>query len=316
MTVDYRDGVSILLLLFYLPALSIAILLTIRHGLKRSAGWRFMIIFALARILCACFSLATINQPNNVSLYIGYTVLIGVAISPLELVAFGCVHPLRFPVPISESGKCVRRRKPFVCGRTCFTTKKNHCDERKMLTQILRSLLSRITESINKSHQTFINQWHIQLAELLNAVGIILSIVGGVDSGTNYSKTGRYVPQTLTKVGLGLFIASFVAILAFTAILFMTISHAEPAERRILLAVAVSLPLLFVRLIYSAIYTFGDHMRFSALTGSVTILLCMALLEEIAIVVIYEGVGLTLRKVEKPQNAKGAQTGLIQRCLG
>ncbi|CAF9912386.1 hypothetical protein IMSHALPRED_000302 [Imshaugia aleurites] len=255
MTVDYRDGVSILLLIFYLPALSIAILLTVRHGLKRSAGWRFMIIFALARILCACFSLATINQPNNVSLYIGYTVLIGVAISPLELVAFG--------------------------------------------------LLSRITESINKSHQTFINQWHIQLAELLNTVGIILSIIGGVDSGTNYSKTGRYVPQTLTKVGLGLFIASFVAILAFTAILFMTISHAEPGERRILLAVAVSLPLLLVRLIYSAIYTFGDHMRFSALTGSVTILLCMALLEEIAIVVIYEGVGLTLRKVEKPQNAKG-----------
>ena len=127
-------------------------------------------------------------------------------------------------------------------------------------------------------------------------MGIILSIIGGVDSGNGYGKTGRYVPQTLTKVGLGLFIASFVAILAFTAILSTCISHAEPGEKRILLAVAASLPLLLVRLIYSSLYTFGNDLRFSSLSGSVTILLCMALLEEIAIVVIYQGVGLTLRK--------------------
>lgn len=126
-------------------------------------------------------------------------------------------------------------------------------------------------------------------------MGIILSIIGGVNSGQDYGKTGRYVPQTLSKVGLGLFIASFVAILAFTAILFFSISHAEAGEKRILLAVAVSLPLLLVRLIYSSVYTFKESSKFSSLTGSVTILLCMALLEEMAIVLIYEGVGLTLR---------------------
>lgn len=93
MAVDYRSGVSILILIFYLPALAIAILLTIRHGFGKSAGWRFMIIFTLARILSACFQLATINQPKNVSLYVGYSVLIGIAVSPLELVAFGYVRP-------------------------------------------------------------------------------------------------------------------------------------------------------------------------------------------------------------------------------
>lgn len=255
MAVDYRSGVSILLLIFYLPALAVAVLLTIRHGFRRSAGWRFMIIFTLARFLCACFQLATINQPRNASLYVAYTVLIGIAVSPLELVAFG--------------------------------------------------LLSRITESINKFHQTLVTVRHLQLAELLNTVGIILSIVGGVDSGNDYQKTGRYVPQTLTKVGLGLFIASFVAILATTAILSSSISHAEPGEKRILLAVAVSLPLLLVRLIYSSVYNFGDVSNFSSLSGSVTILLCMALLEEIAIVLIYEGVGLTLRKIGKQDGATG-----------
>lgn len=94
MAVDYRNGVSILLLIFYIPALAIAVFLTIRHGFSKSSGWRFMIIFTLARILCASFQLATINQPKNVSLYIGYSVLIGVAVSPLELVAFGYVHCL------------------------------------------------------------------------------------------------------------------------------------------------------------------------------------------------------------------------------
>ena len=98
MTVDYRNGVSILLLIFYLPALAIAILLTIRHGFSRSSGWRFMIIFSLARILSACFQLATINEPNNLSLYVGYSVLIGIAVSPIELVAFGYVPSLQVPV--------------------------------------------------------------------------------------------------------------------------------------------------------------------------------------------------------------------------
>ena len=147
-------------------------------------------------------------------------------------------------------------------------------------------------------------------------MGIILSIVGGVDSGNGYGKTGRYVPQTLTKVGLGLFLASFVAILSFTAILFTCISHAEPGEKRILFAVAASLPLLLVRLVYSSLYTFGKDLRFSSLSGSVNILLCMALLEEIAIVVIYEGVGLTLRKFRKQKDATGECNRLTRRCLG
>ena len=158
------------------------------------------------------------------------------------------------------------------------------------------SLLSRIQANINQSYNTLVTARHIRLAELLNTVGIILSIIGGVNSGNDYGATGRYEPQTLSKVGLALFIASFIAIIAFTILLSLSISHAEAGEKRILFAVAASLPLLLVRLIYASVYTFGNVRRFSSLTGSVTILLCMALLEEMAIVAIFEGVGLTLRK--------------------
>ena len=248
MAVDYRNGVSILLLIFCLPALAIATLLTIRHGFSKSSGWRFMIIFTLARVICACLELATINQPRNVSLYIGYAVLIGIAVSPLELVAFG----------------------------------------------LLSRVTTRITESQGRS--TIITPRHIQFFELLNTVGIILSIIGGVKSGEDLSSTGHYSQQTLSKVGLALFIASFVAILATTVLLYPSISHADSGEeKRILLAVAVSLPLLLVRLVYSSAYTFGGVRSFSALNGSVTILLCVALWAEMGIVIVYEGAGGGLR---------------------
>ncbi|KAF2141550.1 uncharacterized protein K452DRAFT_287515, partial [Aplosporella prunicola CBS 121167] len=89
MTLSYRSGVSVALILLYVPALLIAIFLTVRHGLKRSSGWRFMVIFSLARLLAASFQLATIAHPTNVSLYVGEWVLLGIALSPLELAALG-----------------------------------------------------------------------------------------------------------------------------------------------------------------------------------------------------------------------------------
>lgn len=89
MTIGYRQSVSIAVLVLYVPALAIAIFLSIRHGFRSSSGWRFMIIFTLARVLGSCLELATISQPNNTSLYIGYATLINIALSPLELVAYG-----------------------------------------------------------------------------------------------------------------------------------------------------------------------------------------------------------------------------------
>ncbi|EOD45427.1 putative transmembrane protein [Neofusicoccum parvum UCRNP2] len=84
-----RSGISIALIILYTPILLVAIFLTIRHGLGRSSGWRFLLSFALARLLAASFQLATIAHPTNLSLYIGEWVLLGIALSPLELVSLG-----------------------------------------------------------------------------------------------------------------------------------------------------------------------------------------------------------------------------------
>ena len=103
MALGYRQGVSIATLIFHVPALAVAIFLSIRHGLKKASGWRFMIVFTLARVLGSCLELATISQPNNQSLYIGYATLLNVALSPLMLVCFGLISRVISVRPLAPS---------------------------------------------------------------------------------------------------------------------------------------------------------------------------------------------------------------------
>jgi hypothetical protein len=249
MTISYRDGVSIGELAVYVPGLIIAIYLAVHHGFGRSAGWFFLIIFTLARVLGACLQLATISSPTNINLYIGYGILQNIGLSPLMLATLG--------------------------------------------------LLSRLVDNINVTHHTFISHRIFKFIELVILVGLILGIVGGVNAGNDFVNTGTFVPGTLNKVGTALFIACYVAIVLSTILISFSIQHATHGEKRILLAVAISLPFLLVRLVYSIMSTLVRNNQFNLLDGSVTILLCVAFIEEFVVVVIYEGTGLTLQKLPK-----------------
>ena len=165
-------------------------------------------------------------------------------------------------------------------------------------------LLSRVISSINKTHQTLITSRHIKYAELFNLVGLICGIVGGTQSGEDYGHTGVFTPQATSKAGLALFIATFVVIAIGCVVLFPSISHAEKGEKRILIAIAASLPFLLVRLVYSIMSTFVNNRNFSIIVGDSTILLCMGLIMEAIMVVIYEGFGLTLKKLPKEEKAR------------
>lgn len=256
MMVDYQNGVEIGVLVVYLPCLAIAALLTWRHGFGRSSGWLYLIIFALIRIIGACFELATINDPGNLSLYIGYSILQNVGLSPLELTGLG--------------------------------------------------LLSRVISSINRNTNIFLQPRHMKAIQMVVTVGLILGIVGGVSSSNDYVKNGeKIIPGTLSKAGLALFIASFVLIVLTTIILSFSVSHAEPGEKRLLLAVGLSLPFILVRLVYSSMSVFGSNPDFNTVTGNVTILLCMGVLMELAAILIYEAVGITLQKAVNVVPATG-----------
>ncbi|KAF4636800.1 hypothetical protein G7Y89_g1295 [Cudoniella acicularis] len=166
-------------------------------------------------------------------------------------------------------------------------------------------LLSRLLENINKTHKTILSPRVLNLIQLIITVGLILGIVGGVDAGSNYDTTGKFQPTTLNKAGTALFIASYVLTVIATIIASFSASHAESGEHRLLFAVAFSLPFLLVRLVYSVFSTFTHNKDFNLLTGKPTVLLCMALLQELAVVIVFEAVGLTLKKL--PKVAQGAQ---------
>lgn len=251
MAISYRDGISMGQITVYSPGLLVAIFLAARHGFGKSSGWLFLIIFCLARLIGPAMQLATISDPKNSDLYVGYAVLNNVGVSPLIMAALG--------------------------------------------------FLSRLLDNIHKTHRTGLSPHILRLVQLLVLVGTILAIVGGIDAGSDYVTSlnkgvGHFQLGTLSKVGVALLIISYATTVAFTILISFSVPHAEAGEKRVFLAVVATLPFLLVRLIYSCIAAFATNPNFNLITGSTTTLLCMCYIMELIMVIIYEVMGLTLRK--------------------
>lgn len=167
-----------------------------------------------------------------------------------------------------------------------------------MLTAL--GLLSRVVSSISKTRRTFPGTRQLLLIHLVVTGALVLGVIGGIKSSDKLKSTGSYVPQTYSKIASALFILSYILIVLSVLFTFCHISHAERGERRILVAVALSLPFLLVRVVYSSLSVYDTSSKtFNVVDGNVTVWLVMALIMEAIIVIIYETVGLTLRKVEK-----------------
>lgn len=83
------DIIAIVQLVLYFLFLGIAIFLSVKHGFTKSAGWRYLIVLALARIIGSCLYLATISDPTNWHLYVGWYIVNGLGLGPLVLVLLG-----------------------------------------------------------------------------------------------------------------------------------------------------------------------------------------------------------------------------------
>jgi hypothetical protein len=103
------------------------------------------------------------------------------------------------------------------------------------------------------------------------------------------------VANTKTKIGLVIFVIAWIALCILLLMVGARSSSIEDGERRLLVAVAISIPLLFVRLVYSLLTVFAPSSTFNLLNGNVTIMLVMSVIEEILIAFICLGIGLTLQ---------------------
>ncbi|KAF4978815.1 hypothetical protein FZEAL_4859 [Fusarium zealandicum] len=83
------DDIAIAEIVLYSIFLIGALVLCKNHGFGRNAGWFYLIILSLARLIGSAFLLAAVNDPSNKSLYIGWLTLNGVGLGPLILTLLG-----------------------------------------------------------------------------------------------------------------------------------------------------------------------------------------------------------------------------------
>ncbi|EXJ80593.1 hypothetical protein A1O3_06875 [Capronia epimyces CBS 606.96] len=166
-------------------------------------------------------------------------------------------------------------------------------------------LLTRCTDSISNPSSTKFKAVHLRLLQLLVTIGLILCTVGGTSST---SSSGVYKPQTTTKAGVLLYLVACLALGVIAAVTTLKVSRAPSGEKRLLWAVIIALPFILVRIVYSLIAVYSHDHSFNIITGSVTILVVMAILEEMVVVVLYLGIGLksdTLAPAERCPTGSG-----------
>lgn len=141
---------------------------------------------------------------------------------------------------------------------------------------------------MNTSRKTFFGAIHFRLLQLLITIGLIMSIVGGTSS---ISSTGVYQPQVESKVGIALYCVAFVALVLLAIFTASNITHILSSDNRLVWAVIIALPLILARLMYSLLVVFHHSHDFNLVNGSVVVLACMSVIEEILVVFIYLFVG-------------------------
>ena len=134
---------------------------------------------------------------------------------------------------------------------------------------------------------------------LPSTVALILAIVGG---SNQFSSSGSQSnsSQNLTHAAIVIFIVMFVVQSIITIFTFRNLQVVSQGDKRILIAVALSIPFLLVRLIYSLLATFDtSSSTFSLTAGSVIVEGFMSVLEEFVVVILYLAAGATAPKLAK-----------------
>jgi hypothetical protein len=83
------------------------IYLCTKHGFARSSGWFFLVVLSLMRIIGASFRLATISDPRNANLYIGWAVCSGIGLGMLIAVSIGLMSRLLTSVRRANGGHTI-----------------------------------------------------------------------------------------------------------------------------------------------------------------------------------------------------------------
>lgn len=174
-------------------------------------------------------------------------------------------------------------------------------------------LLTRVLTSIQQTHDTYITPRMMRLVQIVVILGLILGIVGGTQLSSVIgdaiaSGNPHYTMPVESVAGLALMIAGFGLLVIACAITATQVGAAEPGEKRVLAGIALAVPFVLVRLIFSAMSTFTDNLNFRPFVGTAeytSLLIGMAVVMEMCAVAVLETMGLTLQRMQRPAVASG-----------
>ncbi|KAA8644210.1 uncharacterized protein ATNIH1004_008409 [Aspergillus tanneri] len=158
------------------------------------------------------------------------------------------------------------------------------------LTMACISLLSRANSTIESTHRVAFSNYLFKATHLICAVAMILGIV----AMTENSDISQALTNEKLRITLILFLLAWIGLLLLLVLVGSRYIHIARGEHRLLLAVGLSLPPLLVRLIYSFMNSFSNDQSFSMIWGNPTVMLCMKTLEQMFIVLVCLGIGMTL----------------------
>ncbi|TLD32760.1 hypothetical protein PspLS_00516 [Pyricularia sp. CBS 133598] len=186
-------------------------------------------------------------------------------------------------------------------------------------------LLMRVLVGLEKRLNTILQpRTLLRLIQLVVMIGLILSIVGGIQFGNELSDATSKQPvdvaalrslsnPTESLAGTALMIVGFVALVLATALLSLQLRSVERGERRLIGAVAAALPFVLVRIIYATIATYHtwdpNFHWYMAGPNYYAYMIGMCVVMEMITIAILEAVGLTLQQLPgdrtKPEIATG-----------
>lgn len=133
----------------------------------------------------------------------------------------------------------------------------------------------------------------VRALQIPATVGLILCIVGA----TNAKNPADIESESTVHIGIILFAVVFAALVLLTGFAIHQWRFTGRGESRMIMSVAITLPFLAVRVLYSLLAAFSHDSKFNPVSGSTTIALVMETLQEAVVVLIYLAAGLMAPKV-------------------
>jgi hypothetical protein len=128
----------------------------------------------------------------------------------------------------------------------------------------------------------------LKIVQTPAGIALILCIIGATSANTPQDVD----KQATVQVGVSIYLGIYILLLLLTASAYVACRKTGRGERKLLEVVALSLPVLLVRVIYSMLSVFSHDRVFSPLNGSTTVQLFLSNIEEMIVVLMYIWAGL------------------------